>query len=301
MSTTAWCCGTRPTSWGSSAGPWSRVSASSPLRSPQDAAHRRAPPPRSLGFLTLPLPPDRYVIYGNHRDSWVHGAVDPSSGTSVLLEISRVLGTLLKKGEAVSFPWIRNFIPWRSPPAHCALRLWASCLTSSLSFSRATCAKLEGPGGRRAWASALALLEQASVVQGTRAIPSEGLLCPPMKRGQMGPQARQCPDGPKEVSVQLGRGWQLLTSMSPMPTVCQASSKHWTSPSEHQSSCCNDNSETRNKEKRTGLAVKTAVPGGEWNSDGRQSMWEGAAGSGGRAVYFLKIRTLLEFPCGAVG
>ena len=41
---------------------------------------------------------DRYVIYGNHRDSWVHGAIDPSSGTSVMLEVTRVLGSLLKQG-----------------------------------------------------------------------------------------------------------------------------------------------------------------------------------------------------------
>uniref|UniRef100_G1R094 Aminopeptidase NAALADL1 n=1 Tax=Nomascus leucogenys TaxID=61853 RepID=G1R094_NOMLE len=52
----------------------------------------------SSGSLPLYLWPDRYVLYGNHRDSWVHGAVDPSSGTAVLLELSRVLGTLLKKG-----------------------------------------------------------------------------------------------------------------------------------------------------------------------------------------------------------
>ncbi|CAH6793600.1 aminopeptidase NAALADL1 [Phodopus roborovskii] len=51
-----------------------------------------------LGIIQGSVEPDRYVIYGNHRDSWVHGAVDPSSGTAVLLEISRVLGTLLKKG-----------------------------------------------------------------------------------------------------------------------------------------------------------------------------------------------------------
>uniref|UniRef100_G3U615 Aminopeptidase NAALADL1 n=1 Tax=Loxodonta africana TaxID=9785 RepID=G3U615_LOXAF len=50
------------------------------------------------GSLPLGVLPDRYVLYGNHRDSWVHGAVDPSSGTAVLLELSRVLGTLLKKG-----------------------------------------------------------------------------------------------------------------------------------------------------------------------------------------------------------
>ncbi|KAG7282418.1 hypothetical protein CRUP_029739 [Coryphaenoides rupestris] len=39
-----------------------------------------------------------YVIYGNHRDSWVHGAIDPSSGTSVMLEVTRVLGRMLKQG-----------------------------------------------------------------------------------------------------------------------------------------------------------------------------------------------------------
>lgn len=42
---------------------------------------------------------DRYVIYGNHRDSWVHGAIDPSSGTSVMLELTRVLGRMVKQGE----------------------------------------------------------------------------------------------------------------------------------------------------------------------------------------------------------
>ncbi|MBW01751.1 N-acetylated-alpha-linked acidic dipeptidase-like protein, partial [Eschrichtius robustus] len=50
-----------------------------------------------LGIIRGAVEPDRYVLYGNHRDSWVHGAVDPSSGTAVLLELSRVLGTLLKK------------------------------------------------------------------------------------------------------------------------------------------------------------------------------------------------------------
>ncbi|XP_008157319.2 aminopeptidase NAALADL1 [Eptesicus fuscus] len=51
-----------------------------------------------LGIIRGAVEPDRYVLYGNHRDSWVHGAVDPSSGTAVLLELSRVLGALLKKG-----------------------------------------------------------------------------------------------------------------------------------------------------------------------------------------------------------
>ncbi|KAG7380762.1 hypothetical protein PHYPSEUDO_006816 [Phytophthora pseudosyringae] len=42
--------------------------------------------------------PDQQVILGNHRDAWVCGAVDPSSGSSVLLEIARGLGELLKQG-----------------------------------------------------------------------------------------------------------------------------------------------------------------------------------------------------------
>ncbi|XP_058383672.1 aminopeptidase NAALADL1 [Diceros bicornis minor] len=51
-----------------------------------------------VGIIRGAVEPDRYVFYGNHRDSWVHGAVDPSSGTAVLLEVTRALGTLLKKG-----------------------------------------------------------------------------------------------------------------------------------------------------------------------------------------------------------
>ncbi|XP_067686592.1 N-acetylated-alpha-linked acidic dipeptidase 2-like [Haliotis asinina] len=35
--------------------------------------------------------PDRYVILGNHRDAWVFGAMDPSGGTAIMLEISRAL------------------------------------------------------------------------------------------------------------------------------------------------------------------------------------------------------------------
>ena len=41
---------------------------------------------------------DEWVILGNHRDAWVYGAVDPSSGTASMLELTRDLGELLKKG-----------------------------------------------------------------------------------------------------------------------------------------------------------------------------------------------------------
>ncbi|XP_037536183.1 aminopeptidase NAALADL1 [Nematolebias whitei] len=55
--------------------------------------------PNVMGVIRGSVEPDRYVIYGNHRDSWVHGAIDPSSGTSVMLEISRVLGRMVKQGK----------------------------------------------------------------------------------------------------------------------------------------------------------------------------------------------------------
>jgi N-acetylated-alpha-linked acidic dipeptidase len=42
--------------------------------------------------------PDEWVILGNHRDAWVFGGVDPSSGTAALLEMTRGLGTLLRQG-----------------------------------------------------------------------------------------------------------------------------------------------------------------------------------------------------------
>jgi N-acetylated-alpha-linked acidic dipeptidase len=42
--------------------------------------------------------PDEWVILGNHRDAWVYGAVDPSSGTASMLELTRDLGELLRQG-----------------------------------------------------------------------------------------------------------------------------------------------------------------------------------------------------------
>jgi N-acetylated-alpha-linked acidic dipeptidase len=42
--------------------------------------------------------PDQWVILGNHRDAWVYGAVDPSSGTASMLELTRNLGEMLKQG-----------------------------------------------------------------------------------------------------------------------------------------------------------------------------------------------------------
>ena len=43
--------------------------------------------------------PDRWVLIGNHRDAWGFGAVDASSGTSAMMEISRGLKGLLADGK----------------------------------------------------------------------------------------------------------------------------------------------------------------------------------------------------------
>jgi N-acetylated-alpha-linked acidic dipeptidase len=42
--------------------------------------------------------PDEWVILGNHRDAWVYGGVDPSSGTASMLEMTRDLGAMLRQG-----------------------------------------------------------------------------------------------------------------------------------------------------------------------------------------------------------
>ena len=42
--------------------------------------------------------PDQWVILGNHRDAWVYGAVDPSSGTASMMELTRNLGEMLRQG-----------------------------------------------------------------------------------------------------------------------------------------------------------------------------------------------------------
>ena len=42
--------------------------------------------------------PEKMVIIGNHHDAWVHGAVDPNSGTATVMEIGHSFGELFKTG-----------------------------------------------------------------------------------------------------------------------------------------------------------------------------------------------------------
>ncbi|XP_064110496.1 N-acetylated-alpha-linked acidic dipeptidase 2-like isoform X4 [Macrobrachium nipponense] len=51
-----------------------------------------------IGTIKGEVEPDRYVLFGNHRDAWGYGAVDPSSGSAEMLEVARVFGELKKKG-----------------------------------------------------------------------------------------------------------------------------------------------------------------------------------------------------------
>lgn len=51
---------------------------------------------------------DRIVIIGNHRDAWVFGGGDPSSGTTCLMGIARALGQMLEIGIYTIF---RYFTP----------------------------------------------------------------------------------------------------------------------------------------------------------------------------------------------
>ncbi|XP_062495268.1 putative N-acetylated-alpha-linked acidic dipeptidase [Pezoporus occidentalis] len=51
-----------------------------------------------IGIIRGTVEPDRYVILGGHRDSWVFGGIDPQSGAAVVHEIVRSFGKLKRKG-----------------------------------------------------------------------------------------------------------------------------------------------------------------------------------------------------------
>ncbi len=52
-----------------------------------------------VGSIRGSAEPDRLVVLGNHRDAWVYGGVDPSSGTATQLELARVLGEMARHGK----------------------------------------------------------------------------------------------------------------------------------------------------------------------------------------------------------
>ncbi|MBI4482691.1 MAG: M28 family metallopeptidase [Acidobacteria bacterium] len=63
-----------------------------------DMDHQIRPLWNVMARMTGAVYPDEWVLLGNHRDAWVHGAVDPSSGTAALLEVARALGEIKSSG-----------------------------------------------------------------------------------------------------------------------------------------------------------------------------------------------------------
>ncbi|XP_035665212.1 N-acetylated-alpha-linked acidic dipeptidase 2-like [Branchiostoma floridae] len=49
-----------------------------------------------VGMIKGRLESDRYVMLGNHYDSWVQGAIDDTSSTAISLELTRVFGGLVR-------------------------------------------------------------------------------------------------------------------------------------------------------------------------------------------------------------
>ena len=51
-----------------------------------------------IGKFTGSQEPDQWVLFGNHRDAWTYGAVDPNSGTVAFLETARALSAAVAAG-----------------------------------------------------------------------------------------------------------------------------------------------------------------------------------------------------------
>uniref|UniRef100_A0A8V0XSR6 glutamate carboxypeptidase II n=1 Tax=Gallus gallus TaxID=9031 RepID=A0A8V0XSR6_CHICK len=51
-----------------------------------------------IGIIRGAVEPDRYIILGGHRDSWVFGGIDPSTGAAVLQEVARSFGKMKTEG-----------------------------------------------------------------------------------------------------------------------------------------------------------------------------------------------------------
>jgi N-acetylated-alpha-linked acidic dipeptidase len=51
-----------------------------------------------IGRINGSVFPDEWVLAGNHRDAWLYGGVDPSSGSAVMMEMARALGSLARNG-----------------------------------------------------------------------------------------------------------------------------------------------------------------------------------------------------------
>ena len=51
-----------------------------------------------VGRIRGAVTPDEQVVLGNHRDAWIYGGVDSSSGTASMMDLARSLGALVRGG-----------------------------------------------------------------------------------------------------------------------------------------------------------------------------------------------------------
>jgi N-acetylated-alpha-linked acidic dipeptidase len=87
-----------PMRWGSVAMRSDVGPGSAPVRVKVHNDDRIRPVWTVTGILRGSEEPDSVVIVGNHRDAWVFGGVDPSTGTAAMLELVRVLGAMRRDG-----------------------------------------------------------------------------------------------------------------------------------------------------------------------------------------------------------
>lgn len=84
------------------------------------------------------------VVVGCHRDAWVMGAADPTSGTAALVEVVKGFGELLRKGWRPLKTVV--FASWDAEevgPMTLSLRLWLTHVLDA--FSKVSWARLNGP------------------------------------------------------------------------------------------------------------------------------------------------------------
>ena len=83
---------------------------------------------------------DRMVLLGNHRDGWIFGAVDPSSGTAAMMEVARELGIQKRKGCKKFHTCFESLQNVRSKPFWEYLKLLVRITIKSMFFLFFTCA-----------------------------------------------------------------------------------------------------------------------------------------------------------------
>ena len=66
------------------------------------------------GFLEGSEFPDEYIMVGNHRDSWIHGAIDAGAGMITLIETARVFSEMKFRPKVCYYKFPEITIPGES-------------------------------------------------------------------------------------------------------------------------------------------------------------------------------------------